>query len=386
MVAVPHTDVTKRVEIGVTETKHPSGRSLLAFDSEKHHSVSVRARAFIFSDPRSRALVPLIEKTAPSDANILVIGETGTGKELVARYVHSLSNRAKGPFLAINCGAFSEALIEGELFGYEKGAYTGAHTARAGWFEAASGGTLFLDEIGDLPLSLQVKLLRVLQEREVVRLGSRTPIPLDVRVIAATNVDLQQSVADGNFRADLFYRLQVVTLPLLPLRERRADILPLARHFLQIYGDKIQPRRLDLSAAAEETLHHYSWPGNIRELENAIYRATLLCQEGVIEIEDLALPTGGPMTPYPSPSYAGPLLAGEIALQASGTSIALEDIVRPLVTKLLDGSHEALLDRLVSAVVTETFQQCGSNQIKTAAALGVTRNVVRTHLKNFGLI
>jgi sigma-54-specific transcriptional regulator len=382
MVAVQQPDNSKRIEIGVTEIKHPDGRSLLAFDSERHHSVSVRARAFIFSDPRSRMLVPLIEKTAPSEANILVIGETGTGKELVARYVHSLSNRAKGPFLAINCGAFSEALIEGELFGYEKGSYTGAHTSRAGWFEAASGGTLFLDEIGDLPLALQVKLLRVLQEREVVRLGSRTPIPLDVRVIAATNVDLQQSVANGSFRADLFYRLQVVTLPLLPLRERRADILPLARHFLQVYGDKIQPRSLDLSAAAEETLHNYAWPGNIRELENAIYRATLLCHGGVIEIDDLALPTDGVLTPYPSPSHAGPILAA----QAGTVPAPLEDLVRPLVTELLAGSHDALLDRLVSALVTETFQQCGSNQIKTAAALGVTRNVVRTHLKNFGLI
>jgi DNA-binding NtrC family response regulator len=372
MVAVPQDDIIQPL-VAVTATRQ-AGRPVLAFDCQKHHSVGVRARAFIFSDPRSRALVPLIEKTAPSDANILVIGETGTGKELVARYVHSLSNRAQAPFLAINCGAFSESLIEGELFGYEKGAYTGAHTARPGWFEAANGGTLFLDEIGDLPLSLQVKLLRVLQEREVVRLGSRTPVALDVRVIAATNVDLHHSVANGSFRADLFYRLQVVTLPLLPLRERRADILPLARHFLQTYADKLQPTRLELSPAAEEALYRHDWPGNIRELENAIYRATLMCQDGVIREEDLGLPGADGVAAYPASDKEMP------------ASAALEDIVRPMVTRLLDAGHEALLDRLVSAVVTETFQHCASNQIKTAAALGVTRNVVRTHLKNFGLI
>ena len=380
MVAIAQDKASQRIDVGLSETKHPNGRSVLSFDSDKHHAVGPRARAFIFSDPRSRALVPLIEKTAPSEANILVIGETGTGKELVARYVHSLSGRAQRPFLAVNCGAFSDSLIEGELFGYEKGAYTGAHAARAGWFEAANGGTLFLDELGDLPLTLQVKLLRVLQEREVVRLGSRTPIPLDVRVIAATNVDLRHAVAIGAFRADLFYRLQVVTLPLLPLRERRADILPLARHFLQVYGDKIQPQRLDLSSNAEEMLYRYDWPGNIRELENAIYRATLVCEDGVIQIDDLGL-AAGDAAPHVAPSG--------LEDDQAGTAVAptdLEGIIRPLVAKLLDGGHEALLDRLVSAVVTETFSLFGSNQIKTAAALGVTRNVVRTHLKNYGLI
>jgi len=379
MGAIPQYDPANIANIGIDPSTRPGrdGRSVLAFDTPQHHSVGDRARAFVFSDPRSRALVPLIEKTAPSDANILVIGETGTGKELVARYVHSLSPRAQCPFLAVNCGAFSETLIEGELFGYEKGAFTGALTARPGWFEAANGGTLFLDEIGDLPLPLQVKLLRVLQEREVVRLGSRTPVPLDVRVIAATNVDLYQSVASGAFRADLFYRLQVVTLPLLPLRERRADILPLARHFMEIYGDRIQPKRLDLTPDAEEALYHHSWPGNIRELENAVHRATLICQDGLIRVEDLGLP-GSDLT--------ASLLAHASLDHIAETATELEDIVRPVVAKLLQGGHDALLDRLVGTVVTEAFKRNASNQIKTAAALGVTRNVVRTHLKNFGLI
>jgi sigma-54-specific transcriptional regulator len=197
--------------------------------------------------------------------------------------------------------------------------------------------------MGDLPLSLQVKLLRVLQEREVVRLGSRTPIPLDVRVIAATNVDLHQAVANGSFRPDLFYRLQVVTLPFLPLRERRADILPLARHFLQVYGDKIQPRRLDLSPAAEEALYRYDWPGNIRELENAIYRATLVCQDGVIQVQDLGL--SGMIYGEPAAYRAGDRRAG-----------GPRGIVRPLVDTAAKGRPTMHCSTGWSAfTVTETF-------------------------------
>ncbi|MDX3909835.1 MAG: sigma-54 dependent transcriptional regulator [Sphingobium sp.] len=354
--------------VGLVAAKSGEGRPLLAYDSEQHHAAGPRARALIFNDPRSRALLPLIERIAPSDANVLIMGETGTGKELVARYVHSLSNRANTAFVAVNCGAFSESLIEGELFGYEKGAFTGANVARPGWFEAANRGTLFLDELGDLSLPLQVKLLRVLQEREVVRLGSRKAVPLNVRVIAATNVELQRAVNEGRFRSDLFYRLQVVSLPLLPLRDRRADILPLARHFLEIYGTRANIGRLELSAAAEEALFHYNWPGNIRELENAIHRGTLICEDGRIQPSHLGLGD--------SPQFG----------DASPDGASLEDAARPFVERLLHGSHDNLLDRIVAVTVKQAFQQNAQNQIKTAEALGVTRNVVRTHLKNLNLI
>ncbi|EQB01912.1 sigma-54 interaction domain-containing protein [Sphingobium baderi] len=368
MTSISKTLSSDRSDVGLVSATNGDGRPLLAYDCETHHAVGPRARALIFNDPRSRALLPLIERVAPSDANILIMGETGTGKELVARYVHSLSDRADTPFVAVNCGAFSESLIEGELFGYEKGAFTGAHVARPGWFEAANGGTLFLDELGDLSLPLQVKLLRVLQEREVIRLGSRKAVPLNVRVIAATNVELQKAVNEGRFRSDLFYRLQVVSIPLLPLRERRADILPLARHFLEIYGTRLRANRLELSAAAEEVLFQHDWPGNIRELENAIHRATLICEDGRIQPTDLAL---------------GNLL--EMGDAVSGFA-SLEEAARPFVGRLLKGEHEDLLDRLVAFTVREAFRQCNENQIKTAEALGVTRNVVRTHLKNLGLI
>jgi transcriptional regulator with PAS, ATPase and Fis domain len=368
MMTNPQTHTDDRLPVGIISVANGNGRPLLAYDCDQHHAVGPRARALIFNDPRSRALLPLIERIAPSDANVLIMGETGTGKELVARYVHNLSDRANAAFIAVNCGAFSESLIEGELFGYEKGAFTGANVARPGWFEAANGGTLFLDELGDLPLPLQVKLLRVLQEREVVRLGSRKAVPLNVRVIAATNVELQQAVHEGRFRSDLFYRLQVVSLPLLPLRERRADILPLARHFLEIYGARTQAKRLELSAAAEEALFHYNWPGNIRELENAIHRGTLISEDGRIQPLHLGL---GDL-----PRFA----------DAEADSASLEDAARPFIDRLLDSGHDNLLDRLVAATVTQAFRQNGENQIKTAEALGVTRNVVRTHLKNLGLI
>ena len=361
-------NVPESVDVGLVSQPNIDGRPLLTFDTDEHHAVGPRARALVFSDPRSRAILPLIRKIAPSMASVLVVGDTGTGKELVARYVHALSDRADKPFVAVNCGAFSEALVEGELFGHERGAFTGAHAARAGWFEAANGGTLFLDEVGEAPLSLQVKLLRVLQEREVVRVGSRTPVPLDVRIIAGTNVDLKRAVEEGRFRSDLFYRLQVVSLPLLPLRERRADILPLARHFVQVYGSRLKSGPVVLTSQAEEALFHYSWPGNIRELENAMHRAALVCHEGRILPEDLAL--GGSVDTHSLEPASGDL----------------EDIVRPFVARLVQAGHPELLDRMIAASVSETFALCSGNQIKTAEALGVTRNVVRTYLKNLGLI
>src|SRR4051812_31770352 len=186
-----------------------------------------RAKAMVFEDPRSAALRARIERLAPSEATVLVIGETGTGKEIVARHIHALSRRADRPFLAVNCGAFAESLIESELFGHERGAFTGAVADKRGWFEAAHGGTLFLDEVGDLSPGAQAKLLRVLQEREVVRLGSHRTIPVDVRLVAATNVELAGAVAAGRFRLDLLYRLAVAQLTIAPLRERPLDILPL---------------------------------------------------------------------------------------------------------------------------------------------------------------
>lgn len=336
--------------------------------------LAVRARTFIFSDPRSKALLPLIERTAPSDATILITGETGTGKELVARYVHQQSDRADRPFIAVNCGAFSESLIESELFGHERGAFTGALSAREGWFEAANGGTLFLDEVGDLPHSLQVKLLRVLQEREVVRLGARRPVSLDVRLITATNVDLRIAVDEGRFREDLYYRIGVITLPLLPLRDRRADILPLARHFLGVHAEKTGAPAIALSPDAEEAAFSYSWPGNIRELENVILRATLTCPGPIIEPQHLGLPQ------HIKPETGG----------SGGSGIVPEsqgfEQVRAIIGGLIDKGESKLLEQVIDLTVREAYELSNQNQVRTAQMLGVTRNVIRTYLKNAGLI
>ena len=231
-----------------------------------------------------RELLAEAELYADCRSNVLIHGETGVGKERVARLLHEGHRRyGKGPFVAVNCGAFSESLVEAELFGHEKGAFTGALAAKAGWFEEANGGTLFLDEIGDLPMPIQVKLLRVLQEREVVRLGSRKSIPIDVRVLAATNVQLERAINAGHFREDLYYRLNVVSLELSPLRERPGDILPLTRHFIDAYSQRLGYGQVRLSAQAEHKLRTYGWPGNIRELENVIHHTLLICRDGLIE-------------------------------------------------------------------------------------------------------
>jgi sigma-54-specific transcriptional regulator len=245
----------------MTVSRLPLGpRKLITLPNPEALALSIRAKALVFNDPQSQQLLEHIEQVAVTEATVLLIGETGTGKELVARHIHTASQRS-GPFVAVNCGAFSETLVDAELFGHEAGAFTGASQARAGWFEAAQGGTLFLDEIGDMPMPLQVKLLRVLQERQVVRLGARHPIAVDVRLVAATNVDLAKAVQAGRFRADLFYRLHVATLPLPPLRERPGDILPLAEHFAETYGRKLGLPTVQFAAAAEDSLLAYAWPG-----------------------------------------------------------------------------------------------------------------------------
>ncbi|WP_426739987.1 sigma-54 interaction domain-containing protein [Pseudomonas aeruginosa] len=341
---------------------HPHAREL---------TKSVRATVLVFNDPRSRELLERIERLAPSEANALVIGETGTGKELVARHIHALSGRSGGPFVAVNCGAFAESLVESELFGHErKGAFTGALQCKAGWFEAANGGTLFLDEIGDLPPSIQVKLLRVLQEREVVRLGSRRPIPIDVRLVAATNVDLADAVVAGHFREDLFYRLHVATIQLPPLRERRGDILPLAEYFIAEHCRRLGYTSASLSPEAERKLLGHSWAGNIRELENAIHHALLVCRNRLIQPADLHLidmrarqePSGLRRAPE---SAAGSAL--EAALQA-----------------LFEENREDLYEHIEETVFRAAYRFCHGNQLQTGRLLGISRNIVRARLEKIG--
>lgn len=230
-------------------------------------------------------LLKLAETVAPTDSTVLLTGESGTGKEVIARYIHALSERADGPFVSINCGALPENLLESELFGHVKGSFTGAVRDKEGLLVAAGSGTFFLDEVGEMPPSLQVKLLRALQEREVVPVGATEPISIDVRIIAATNRDLEDEVRRGAFRSDLYYRLNVISLHLPPLRERVADIPLLAEHFLKNLSERDGRRNFRLSEAALERLKHYDWPGNTRELENALERAAVLAQGEEIGVD-----------------------------------------------------------------------------------------------------
>jgi sigma-54-specific transcriptional regulator len=329
---------------------------------ERHGTTPARPAGWIARDPRSQELLAQVERVALSGATALLIGETGTGKELVARHLHDCSGR-NGAFVAVNCAAFTETLIDAELFGHESGAFTGAQHARGGWFEAAEGGTLFLDEIGDMPLSFQVKLLRVLQERQVVRIGSREPRSVDVRIVAATNVDLQRAVREGRFRADLYYRLHVAALHLPPLRERPADVLPLARHFAGMYRRKLDTPSLGFSPEAEQALRRHDWPGNIRELENVVHYATIV-SDGCIEREHLRLPDVDPAPPRHD---------------------ALVQL-RQAVRRLLDQPDANVYDTIEETVIATAFAYCDDNQLRTARELGVSRNVLRGQLKRFGLL
>jgi len=341
--------------------------SLLAFPDPTAMALSIRASALVFEDSDSKRLLARIRLVAPSDVNALIIGETGTGKELVARHIHELSARKNGPFLAVNCGALSETLIESELFGHEKGAFTGALTAKRGWFEAASGGTLFLDEIGDLPQAMQVKLLRVLQEREVVRVGSHTPVPIDVRLIAATNVKLEEAVLAGRFREDLYYRLNVAALNLLPLRQRPGDIMPLARHFLRFYGQRLGCLETGLSPAAEQALLQHSWPGNIRELENVIHHALLIARNRTITPAELNL-SSLPVRDW----------------QAHPSS-ASEELDR-MLESLCEKGDADLYAQIEHALLRAAYKHCNANQLATARLLGLSRHVVRARLIQYGIL
>ncbi|MCL4553660.1 MAG: sigma-54 dependent transcriptional regulator [Actinobacteria bacterium] len=305
----------------------------------------------IAAEPKMMEVLDQVHRVAPTSATVMVYGESGTGKELIARAVHALSDRASRPFVSVSAGALPETLLESELFGYEKGAFTGAVAAKPGRFEMANGGTLFLDEIGDISPAVQVRLLRVLQERQFERLGGTRTIEVDVRVIAATNRDLQQLIADGIFREDLFYRLSVVPVHLPPLRARMGDIPMLVAHFLEKFkaGDKV------LSQEAMEALVSYQWPGNIRELENTIERIVILSQGTEIGVADL-----------PAEVRAG----GVIQCPKSG--FVLPD----------DGLDLAEVE---FDLISQALERSGSNTSKAAKLLGLPRKALETRMSKLGL-
>jgi DNA-binding NtrC family response regulator len=308
----------------------------------------------IGSDPSVRQLAELIERVAPSSAAVTVLGESGTGKELVARALHACSQRAGRPLIPVNCAAISKELIESELFGHEKGAFTGAAGARKGAFEEADGGTLFLDEIGELPLDLQAKLLRALEGGEIKRVGASRPLQVDVRVVAATNRDLLAASREGRFREDLYYRLCVIPLHLPPLRSRKSDLGALAEHFVRAYAPRGQAVRI--TPAALERLQQHAWPGNVRELRNVVHRALLLRKGPVIDAADLSFDqevnreTGIPVPELP-----------------------------PGMTL------EQMLEKLERQIVEAALKRCNGNRERVGRELGVARSTLFKRLKDWGL-
>jgi two-component system nitrogen regulation response regulator GlnG len=316
----------------------------------------------------------MIGRVAHSDAPVMITGETGTGKELVARAIHHYSGRSAKSFVAINCAAIPEQLLESELFGHEKGSFTGATGTRVGRFEQSNGGTLFLDEIGDMPLPLQSKILRVLQDGEFSRVGGNDVLKTDVRIVAATNKNLEQEVARKAFREDLFYRLNVVRVQLPPLRQRTEDIRLLAEYFLQKVATKKLLPRLQLSEEAIRVLEGYSWPGNVRELENTIQRACVLAASDLLTPKDI--PLGHEATGAPAP---------EAAAAGATAELTTETAIEVLLKAAQSDPDVQLLPWLEREFTLYAMKATKGNQVRAAKLLGITRATLRKRIERFGI-
>jgi DNA-binding NtrC family response regulator len=319
-------------------------------------------KAMLARDPAMRAVVAFAEQVAPSNASILITGESGSGKEVMARHVHTKSKRASQPFISINCAAIPDNLLESELFGHEKGAFTGAIARRVGKFEEANGGTLLLDEISEMDSRLQAKLLRAIQEREIDRVGGSRPVKVDIRILATSNRDLAKSVRDGDFREDLLFRLNVVNLKLPPLRERPADIIPLAEHFIIKYSAVNGVNSKPLSEAARHCVLNREWPGNVRELENAMHRAVLLASGDIIDAEALRAPDGSRFSDQANgnavPGLTGAPPAAVLASHVGQTVASVEQ-----------------------GLILDTLEHCLGNRTHAANILGISIRTLRNKLK-----
>jgi len=327
-------DMSKQIEFLTEELRNATGKTIIG------------------DSPKMKKILEMVDRVSKSNATVLITGESGTGKELIANALHYNSERCNKPYIKVNCGALPETLLESELFGHEKGAFTGAIERKIGRFERADGGTIFLDEIGEISLSMQVKLLRVLQEKEIERVGGTQTIKIDVRVIAATNQDLLQRVNEGSFREDLYYRLNVIPIELPPLRERKEDIPSLIEYFLDKYCKEIGRKRMEISKDALEYLVNYKWKGNIRELENIIERLVILNQKGIIEREDLPKDILNPEQ-------------DNLSFTLPSEGINLEEVEQSLIRQALELTNY--------------------NQSKAAKLLGITRHTLIYRMDKYSI-
>ncbi|MEW5994938.1 MAG: sigma-54 dependent transcriptional regulator, partial [Candidatus Zixiibacteriota bacterium] len=353
----------------------PAARGAQEVDQQK--ALTHGIDEIIGRSPEIVEIAKLIGQVAKTDAAVLVFGESGTGKELVARAIHRNSKRRNNAFLSVNCAALHETLLESELFGHEKGAFTGAYYKRVGKFEQADKGTLFLDEIGDMSMLTQSKLLRVLQEKVFERVGGNEPINVDVRIIAATNKSLVNCMKDGSFRVDLFYRLKVFSIYIPPLRERLSDIPLLVDHFCRRYAEEMGQPAKTASKKALQVLANYHWPGNVRELENNVHTALVMSKGDTLQPED-----------FPITSEENKVSVDTTALTDDYTE-SFRRLVEPVLSKLIAGSPGQVFHLLESAferaVISSCLKQFNGNQVKTSEVLGISRNTLRDRISRYNL-
>jgi transcriptional regulator with GAF, ATPase, and Fis domain len=338
----------------------------------------------LLEDPTMKQLYRLLDVVAPTLMSVLILGETGVGKELFAATLHKRSPRAERPFLKLNCAALPESIIESELFGHERGAFTGAMQTKIGLFESAEGGTVFLDEVGELPLGTQAKLLRVLESGEVMRVGSVKTKKIDFRLVSATNRDLQSRTTEGQFRADLFFRLNGFTITIPPLRERKQDVLALGAFFLAEARQKLALGKASFSPEAVRAMQDYAWPGNIRELRNVLDRAALLCVGGTVEPADLNLPLASaqvPSRPSAIPRGLGPHSSPPSASDPDTTKEF--EVVQPQTD---GGGLRSAMGALEKQRILAALEQCGGNQSRAAKMLGIARRTLVARLDAYGVI